>query len=132
MKRPPRGRAPRRLQHYESGGASMRRAKAPPSSANESAYQLGTLLSVIEAGRPRGAASIYFIDVQVALNDFAVLGRKDNLPDVRHRVRLVEFSRPETHLPHRRGPAVLQLELRGFEGELREQRLRRGDSDGTV
>ena len=52
----------------------MRRAKAPPSPANESAYQLGTLLSVIEAGRPRGAASIYFIDVQVALNDFAVLG----------------------------------------------------------
>jgi hypothetical protein len=52
----------------------MRRAKAPPSPANESAYQLGTLLSVIETGQPRGADSLHFIDVQVALNDFAVLG----------------------------------------------------------
>ena len=74
LQRPPRGRAPGRLLRYESGKPSTRRADPSRRRHNESVSQRVTTLSVIEAGRTRGAESIHFIDVQVALNDFAALG----------------------------------------------------------
>src|ERR1035437_1758340 len=92
----------------------------------------GAPLAAIKIGRIRGAESIHSLDMQVALNDFATLGRDEDVPEVRSRFRLSQFSRPYTHLPHRRGPGVFQPELRGLEGEFREHRFGGGRLDGLV
>src|ERR1051325_5761550 len=105
-------------------------ASAPPTTTtSQEWWEVGTELT---KKRPRRL--IHAIDLQIVFDPLAIGGGDEHLADVRRVRGLAQFLGPQPHLPHRQivlAPTI-QLQLRGRQRQVLEQRFGLGNVDGLV